>query len=151
MMLALYRNVTLAAVVLACGPGSLVAEAQPARQPEVVCDLGPVTVAVVEAGKLRTREVAETVRLTFRDLDRVAGTARVTIGEGASGDEFAAVTVDANAITYLVERAGVFKLIVTTGNKATAEGWPAMMSQHGSSGGELTLRNATGLCRMRAR
>jgi hypothetical protein len=125
-------------------------EAQP-RQPEVVCDLGPVLVATIETGTLRAREAVDTVRITFRDIDPKAGTARVIFGEGASGEEFAAVTVDANAITYLVERAGVFKMIVTTGNKATVEGWPAMMSQHGSSGGELTMRTAAGSCRMRAR
>ncbi|WP_375458560.1 hypothetical protein [uncultured Enterovirga sp.] len=52
---------------------------------------------------------------------------------------------------YLHEKLGVSKMIVSTANKPTSEGWPAVMSQHGWSGGELTMRAASGLCRMRAR
>ena len=62
------------------------------------------------------------------------------IGEGASGEIAVAVTVDAGAIVYLHEKPGVSKMIVSTANSPTAEGWPAVMSQHGWSGGELTIR-----------
>jgi len=43
-------------------------EAQP-RQPEVVCDFSRVLVGTVESGTLRPREAADTLRITFRDID----------------------------------------------------------------------------------
>jgi hypothetical protein len=42
-------------------------------------------------------------------------------------------------------------MLVVTGNKPTPEGWPAVATQHGWAGGEITVRTLTGLCRMRAR
>lgn len=137
-------------LVLALASAGPVAQAQPARQPEVVCDFPAVTVAVLADGTFRSRPEGP-LRLTFRDIDRRGGTARVIYGEGASGDEPAAVTVDANAISYLVERAGVSKMVVTTATRPSPGGWAAMLSQHGSSGGNLSLRTATGACRTRAR
>jgi hypothetical protein len=59
--------------------------------------------------------------------------------------------LDAGAIVYLHEKARVSKMILSTGNKLTAKGWPAVMSQHGWSGSELTIRAASGPCQMRAR
>lgn len=61
------------------------------------------------------------------------------------------MTVDPDAITYLHERDRVSKMVVTTANKPSPLGWAAVMSQHGTSDGRLTIRVATGLCRMRAR
>lgn len=131
------------------------ARAQPTRQPEVVCDLVPILAGAFDGARLSrhelVRENAETIRLTFRDIDPKAGTARMIIGEGASGEMDVAVTVDAGAIVYLQEKPGVSKMIVSTANRATSEGWPAVISQHGWSGGELTIRAPSGLCRMRAR
>lgn len=138
----------ITAILFTAGSAAL---AQPSRQPEVVCDLKPVLAGTIEAGQLRTRDDAEPIRLTFRDLDPKAGTGKVLFGAGASGEEFVAVTVEAAVITYLHERAGVSKMIVTTANKPTPEGWPAVMSQHGSGSGAITIRAATGFCRMRAR
>lgn len=131
------------------------ARSHPTRQPEVVCDLVPILAGAFDGARLSrhelVRENAETIRLTFRDIDPKAGTARMIVGEGASGEMAVAVTVDAGAIVYLHEKPGVSKMIVSTGNGPTSEGWPAVMSQHGWSGGELTIRAASGLCRMRAR
>lgn len=131
------------------------APAQERRQPEVVCDLTPMLAGAFEGSRLSrhdlVRENAEAIRLTFRDIDPAAGTAKMIVGQGASGELPVAVTVDAGAIVYLHERPGVSKMIVSTANKPTAEGWPAVMSQHGWSGGELTIRAASSLCRMRAR
>ena len=134
------------AIALVAGPSI----AQPFR-PELVCDFSNVSVRILQGGMLRPFLEAGPLRLTFRDIDRQAGTAKAIMGDGGSGAQGATVTADATATTYLVERPGGSKLVVTTGNKATAEGWPAMMSQHGSSGDELTMGTAAGWCRMRSR
>ena len=131
------------------------AEAQPVRQPEIVCDLAPMLAGAFEGSRLArhdlVRENAEAIRLTFRDIDPAAGKAKMIVGEGASGEFAVAVTVDADAIVYMHEKPGMSKMIVSTANKPTSEGWPAVMSQHGWSGGELPIQAASGLCRMRAR
>ena len=108
----------------------LPATAQP-RQPEVVCDLGPVTVGTIEAGTLRTREAADTIRITFRDIDPKAGTARVTFGEGASGEEFAAVTVGRERHNLPRQAGRRVQDDRDDEQQGDGCGWPALMSQHG--------------------
>lgn len=131
------------------------AAAQPVRQPEVVCDHTPILAGAFEGSRLSrhdlVRENAELVRLTFRDIDPAAGTAKMIGGQGVSGELPVSVSVDAGAIVYLHEKPGVSKMIVSTGTKPTVEGWPVVMSQHGWARGELTVRAASGTCRMRAR
>lgn len=111
------------------------ARAQTLRQPEVVCDLTPILAGAFEGSRFfrhdLVRENAEAIRLTFRDIDPAARTAKMTVGQGASGELAVTVTVDAGAIVYLHEKPGLSKMIVSTANKPTAEGWPAVMSQHG--------------------
>lgn len=147
-------NVRTALIAIAIIVGHLSAAAQPARQPEVVCDLSPVLVGGIEGGKLRTDlspASAEPMRLTFRDINPVSGSANMIVGDGASGVQAVGVTVDSGAIVYLHERPGVSKMLVTTGNEPSPEGWPAVASQHGWAGGKVTVLTLTGLCRMRAR
>ena len=89
--------------------------------------------------------------LTFRDIDARAGIAKLQV-EPDVFEQPVAVTVENGAITYLQEQPGVGKMIVATQTKPSENGWPAMMSQHGvDAGGNLLVRVATGLCRMRAR
>ena len=105
--------------ILAAGFGAIgSAHPQAPRQPEVVCDLTPILAGAFDGPRLSrhdlVRENAEAIRLTFRDINPVAGTASMIVGQGASGEFAVAVTVDAGAIVYLHERPGVSKMIVST-------------------------------------
>ena len=73
---------------------------QDIRQLDVVCDLTPILAGPVEGDGLTRAESSERIRLTFGDLDPKAGTGKVLFGDGASGEEFVAMTVDPHAITY---------------------------------------------------
>lgn len=61
---------------------------------------------------------------------------------GALGEKVVALAVDPSAIMYLHERDRVSKVIVTTVNEPSPLGWAAVMSQHGTSDGRLTLIRA---------
>lgn len=87
------------------------------RQPEVVCDLKVMLAGPIEGEGPQRVDDGDRIRLTFRNLDPNAGTGKVLFGNGASGEEFVAMTVDPNAITYLYECDRVSKMIVTTANR----------------------------------
>jgi hypothetical protein len=133
----------------------MAAVAQPPRQPEVVCDLTTVLIGRFVGSSFVREDLAgadgRPLRLTFREVDPKAGTARM-VAEPDTFDQAAAVTVEDGAITYLQEQPNVGKMIVATRTKPTDQGWPATMSQHGwSKDGGLFVRTASGICRMRAR
>lgn len=138
-----------------CGLLPLSAAAQPARQPEVVCDLTPALVGVMAGSKLTRHELvkenAEPVQLTFRDIDPGAGTAKMLIGEGASGVRTVGITSEKGAVVFLHELPGSSKMLVSIQAKSTTEGSPAVATLHGWGHGDLTVKVMTGLCRMRAR
>ena len=93
-----------------------------AAQPQLVCDLTPVLSGAVEGDRLRTydlvRENAEPVRITFSVMDPKAGTARMIVGEGASGDLDMAMTSEPGVITFLAEKSQASKMPVTVQTKA---------------------------------
>lgn len=126
-----------------------------ADQPLLVCDLTPVLSGTVEGDRLRTdgpvRENAERVRLTFSAMDPKAGTARMIVGEGASGELDVAMTSEPGVIGFLIEKSRASKMLVTVQTKAPVgpQGWPAVMSQHGWPEGTVTLRAFGGACRLR--
>ena len=127
-----------------------------AAQPQLVCDLTPILSGVIEGDRLRAydlvRENAELVRLTFSAMDPKAGTARMIVGEGASGEMDVAMTTEPGVIGFLAEKSRASKLLVTVQTKAppSPQGWPAVMSQHGWPEGTVTLRAFSGACRLRA-
>lgn len=78
-----------------------------------------------------------------------------SIAPNRSPDTFeqpVAVTIEQGAITYLQEQQlNVGKLVIATQTKSTDQDWPAIISQHGwTAEGGLSVRTATGMCRMRA-
>lgn len=125
------------------------------RQPEVVCDLAPVLAGHFEGPSFVREHIQESaaapLRFTFRDIDPKAGTAKMNV-EPDTFDQAVMVAVEDGAISYLQEQPGIGKMVVATQTKPTDQGWPATMSQHGwRPDGQLWLRAAAGLCRMRAR
>lgn len=147
------RRVVVAALL---GTLPAVACAQTMSQPTVVCDLTPVLNGAIEEDRLRTydlvRELAEPVRITFTAMDPKTGTARMVVGEGASGVQEVALTTERGAMSFLAEKVGASKTLVTIQTKAPSspKGWPAILSQHGWIGGDVTIRAMSGACRLRA-
>lgn len=139
------RAVALAAFVTASP-----CAAQPAPQPELVCDLSPILSGTMRGGALDQTGRGEPLRITFRDMAPKAGTAKMTVGEGASGEQPVGLAVENGALAFLAEKEHASKTMVTVQTSPTATGWPAVMSQHGWSGGELAVRAYTGACRLRS-
>jgi hypothetical protein len=135
-----------ATLILAAVP----ALAQPTAQPEVVCDLTPALAGSLESGSLRSSDAgAGPLRLSFRRMDAAAGRALMTIGQGESGELEVAMAVEPGALSFLAERPGVSKTIVTVQTKPLAMGWAGILSQHSWVGGNVSVRVLSGSCLLR--
>jgi hypothetical protein len=137
----------MGAVVTTALTASATPAQEPPPQPELVCDFRPVLAGTVSGDGFRASESTPRVpatQVTFRDIDPTRQLAVMVVG--ASGPEqVVAVAVEASSIGFLYELKGTIKALVTVKNKPDGDrGYPAVMSEHHWTDGEMGVRVLAG-------